>query len=219
MQQDAGQLLRERDVGDFLTSQEEETLLVLRTHPSTVIMPCIGIIFFAVLTFTLSILLSQTFSIPSVLTTTGILLFLLSLLTAFGKIIVDWYFHIYIITNRKILEVMYKPFYSEVVDDVMLDMVRCTEIAVKVNGILNHILNKGDISICFDMPTHQDHFIFSNVSSPHKMGILVSKLLSSSQTANMSAGTIPVWYRQNPLLNPHRILNKVIPNIPLSVKT
>lgn len=218
MQQEARQLLQERDVGNFLTSQEEEMLLVMRMHPSTVIMPSMGIIFFSILITTICILVAQAIAIHPILTITGFLILILSVMTAFGKIIVDWYFHIYILTNRKILEVMYKPFYSEVIEDVLLDQVRCTEIAVKVNGILNHILNKGDISICFDMPTHQDHFMIYNIAAPHATGILISKLLSSA-TINRSMTTNPVWYRQNPLLNPHRILTNVMPNIPVSVKT
>jgi len=121
-----------------------------------------------------------------------------------SKLIVDWYFHTYIITSRKIIEVSYKPFFNAVINDVLLDQVRCTEVVVQTRGILDHLIDRGDIAICFDMPTHQDQFHFADIAQPHETGVMLGELLNTAKSSS-SGYMQPIWYRRNTNLNPHQL--------------
>ncbi|MBI4092132.1 MAG: hypothetical protein HY427_02945 [Candidatus Levybacteria bacterium] len=83
--------------------------------------------------------------------------------------IIDWYFSFYIATNRKIIEVSYRPLSSREVNEVLLDQVKCTEIDSKVGGAINEFLDIGDVIVTFDRPTHQEEFVFENVPDPKKI--------------------------------------------------
>jgi hypothetical protein len=208
---DAIQIL-ESDVGEYLTSPGEKILFAIRKHAFIITVPIIGTIFFSLLAILLTfVLLTHYFSFPFLFLASSFLI-LTFVMHLISKILVEWYFHVYLVTNRKILEVCYKPFFSENVSDVLLDQVRCTEVIVHTNGIINHLINMGDITVCFDMPTHQDQFYFSDIASPHKAGMMLSDILNSTRTTNYSRQKpTPVWYRRNTNLNPHRIIEKIIP--------
>lgn len=107
------------------------------------------------------------------------------------KIIIDWYFHMYIVTNRRILEVQYKPFFSQDTNDVLLDQVRCTEIDVKISGYIHGLIDVGDIIITFDRPTHQQEFVLHDVKSPKKIGTLLGHMLNTPKQATNA----PTWFR------------------------
>src|SRR5215469_9516871 len=88
----------------FLTLKHEQLLLVKRQHPFVVIMPifltcCLTLFFIA----TAFIIFKDFFFSPSLFFVTSLLL-LSTAISLTTKIIVDWYFHMYILTNRKILE-------------------------------------------------------------------------------------------------------------------
>ena len=112
-------------------------------------------------------------------------LFLLSTLTIIAlcstiiiKSVINWYFHLYIVTNHKLLEIDYKPFFAESISDILLDLVRCTEIDIHTDGIINQIFNKGDIYITFDRPTHEEGFVLKNIRSPRQTSVLLSEILT-----------------------------------------
>jgi hypothetical protein len=109
------------------------------------------------------------------------------------KILVDWYFHLYLVTNRRILEISYKPFFSQDVNDVLLDQVRCTEIDVKIHGYIHGLMDVGDIIITFDRPTHQQEFILHDIKSPRTNGTLLGHLLN---TPKDDINTQEVWYKE-----------------------
>src|SRR5437660_668165 len=93
----------------FLTLKGEELLLVKRKHPFVVLVPIIVICFLALFFISSGFVLFQDFFYsPSLFFITTLLLIsvAISLVT---KTIVDWYFHMYILTNRKILELHYTP--------------------------------------------------------------------------------------------------------------
>jgi hypothetical protein len=117
-----------------------------------------------------------------------ILIATLSLIT---KTIIDWYLHMYIVTNRRILEIQYKPFFSQDVNDVLLDQVRCTEIDVKIHGYIHALMDIGDIIITFDRPTHQQEFILHDIKAPRKIGTLLGHLLN---TPKDTTAMEQMWY-------------------------
>jgi hypothetical protein len=108
------------------------------------------------------------------------------------KTIIDWYLHMYLVTNRRILEIQYKPFFSQDVNDVLLDQVRCTEIDVKIHGYIHGLMDVGDIIITFDRPTHQQEFVLHDIKSPRKIGTLLGHLLNTPKDANTTT-----WYKES----------------------
>jgi len=162
----------------FITLPQEKLILVQRKHWSTFVFPIItgtilGLISFFVSIFIYSLLPQFLFLILAAL-------FLLVLITAtlILRTIIDWYFNIYIVTNRKITEISYKPLSSRQINEILLDQVRCTEIDSRVDGLLDELMDVGDVVITFDRPTHQEEFVFTRVKDPKRVETFLHKTLS-----------------------------------------
>lgn len=151
------------------------------------------LIFFA--TFSLSYTpVYFSVALLSLLTLTAILV------SRIAKVIIDWYYHLYILTDRRILELSYCPLSSHVRNEVLLDQVRCTEVDVQTNGLLNELLDKGDVVITFDRPTHQEEFSIANIYQPIRLAALLENQLL--KTASRQEET-SMWYKDRK--NPKRI--------------
>lgn len=153
----------------FVTLAGEKLILARRRHWSAFVFPtifigAIGVVAVLLVIFASSVL--NSFSPLLFALLIGIIVLLLSFV---AKIITDWYFNLYIVTNRKILEVSYKPLASREVNEVLLDQVRCTEIDTKIEGLVNEVLDVGDIIVTFDRPTHQEEFVFTKIGNPRSI--------------------------------------------------
>jgi hypothetical protein len=185
--------IREFDCDSFMTLPGEKLIVAKRQHGFILITPIV----LAVIS-TLFILGFQSvmffFLNSIILLFLGALTGLLILINVLGKILVDWYFHLYIVTTRRILEVRLSPFASTISSQIMLDQVKCTEIDTQGEGFLNQLLDVGNICLTFDRPTQQQNFYLSNIKHYRKVGALLSdELRSSSQ--NQQNHTEPIWYR------------------------
>jgi len=87
------------------------------------------------------------------------------------KQMVEWFFHFYIVTNRKIIEVAYRPLYSKIIFEVLLDQVRCTEVDVSGSGFFNEMFNVGTVLITFDRPTNEKIFTIENIKRPRNIAM------------------------------------------------
>ena len=160
----------------LITLPDETVILTQRKHWSVFMFPVIvafvlGLISTATIITASSFFPNYLFFLLSSLVVT--ILFLSSLIT---KSIIDWYLNLYIVTNRKILEVSYKPLSSRDVSEVLLDQVKCTEIDTKIEGLINDFLDVGDVIITFDRPTHQEEFVFVNIPDPRKIEAILEKV-------------------------------------------
>jgi hypothetical protein len=178
----------------FLTLTGEKLLLVQRKHVFVVVMP---ILFTSLSGFFLLFcdffLFIHTLDSFSLFFTTALLIIsvVLSFIT---KIIIDWYFHLYILTNRKMLEVWYTPLASHVMSDVLLDKVNCTEIDLRVNGFIHELIDMGDVIITFDRPTQQEVFVLKDIENSHDVGKFLTTYLMDHEPRN---STQPIWYRRS----------------------
>ena len=181
----------------FLTLKDEHLLLVKRRHPFVIITPIIVICLLTIFFISTAFVIFQEFFISSSLFFVTTLLLLSVAISLSTKTIVDWYFHMYILTNRKILELRYTPLTSYIVNDVMLDRVNCTEIDLMSNGFFNEIIDMGDILITFDRPTRQEEFILKDIRGSHELATyLTQKLLDGApQSTLMKQNTI--WFKQH----------------------
>jgi hypothetical protein len=183
----------------FLNLDREELLLVRRQHPFVVVFPIfvtsVLATFFTIASFV--IFTSVLNSIPLLITT--VLLLISIAITFITKNIIDWYFHLYILTNKKILEIRYTPLSSYIMNGVMLDKVNCTEIDFRTNGLMNELLDMGDVVITFDRPTSQEEFVLRDIESCHNLGIFLTRKLMARQTADIAQ---TIWFKgHTPLTN------------------
>lgn len=153
----------------FVTFPGEEIVLVQRKHWIVFMFPAIFIFIAGIVSTLTLVIVSSIFPAYAILCLTllaAIFAFLSSFLT---KSIVDWYFNFYIVTNKKIVEVCYKPSSSREISEVLLDQVKCTEIDTRIGGLMNEFLDVGDVMVTFDRPTHQEEFIFTTVPDPKEI--------------------------------------------------
>lgn len=105
----------------------------------------------------------------------------------------------YIVTSHKILELCMVPLGTHSTNGVLLDQVRCTEVDVKINGILNQYLDMGDVGITFDRPTHQEEFTLSDIPNPNQAGALLADELDILR----HEGTQQSWFKSKKA--PHKV--------------
>lgn len=180
--------LSEKDCTHFISLPGEEILLVKRQHPFVLFIPILSILLLWGLIFAIGNYI-VSLALPPI--TTRLAFILLTLLVLFLyvlKVIVDWYYHLYVITNRKILEISCIPFFSDQIDNVFLDQVRTTEIDTHIGTFVHELLDMGDITIAFDRPSHAEVFILRNIRSPRDSAIFLGKELEEEMSHS------PVWF-------------------------
>lgn len=143
----------------------------------------VGIAVNSYITHTTELLISH------ILVTTSLGLLLLN------KIIIDWHFHLYIVTTRKIMEIAHSPLFWQNIDDVFLDQVRTTEVDFTVSGLLSHIFNTGDVIISFDRPSHDRSFTLRNIYNPREVSTCIARELEVTMESS------PVWFKKTPSPN------------------
>lgn len=102
-----------------------------------------------------------------------------------------------------------KPFFSEGVSDILLNLVRCTEIDTHTRGVINQMFDKGDIYITFDRPTHEEGFILKDIDSPRLTGELLNQVLIAdlSNDKNQEA----TWVKSKNGKSKYRYLEEILP--------
>ncbi len=111
------------------------------------------------------------------------------------KVLADWYFHFYVITDRKIAEVCYLPLSTHYVNEVMLDRVKCTEVDVRTEGLLHQLLNIGSVTVTFDRPTHEDAFMFWYIGNAQEIGSRLTGQFVHLQPQETQAQDTTVFHR------------------------
>ena len=183
----------------FLTLKDEQLLLVKRRHPLVLLAPIIVICLLAVFFISTAFVLFQTiFVSPSLFYVTALLVISVAI-SLCTKTIVDWYFHMYILTNRKILELIYTPLTSYIVNDVMLDRVNCTEVDLCSNGFFNELIDMGDIVITFDRPTRQEEFVLKDIQGSHELATYLTQQLldGAPESATFLTQQNTIWFKQH----------------------
>lgn len=177
----------------FLTFTGEKLLLVRRKHVFVIFLPILftSLVLFLFLFFNFFLFI-QFLSSITLFFSLSVLLVIIAL-SFITKIITDWYYHLYILTNRKILEVWYTPLASHAVNDVHLDKVNCTEIDLKVDGFVHELMDVGDVVITFDRPTHQEEFVLKDIHKPDKVEKFLTRSFMDHETKDSLS---PMWFRE-----------------------
>lgn len=183
----------------------EELIFAQRKHWSTfafpiIVMSIFGLVVISILALSFNILGHYTLQLATFITFLFVFLESLAL-----RAILDWYFNIYVLTTRRIIEISYSPLASHKINQVLLDQVRCTEIDTKIEGIVNDLLNIGHVIITFDRPTHQEELVLEYVKDPRKIENCLQRVLyKSSYTPTYS----PPSYGVNSAIQSNGIYNR-----------
>lgn len=205
MEETNGKLIP-KGMGTFLTSTDEQLLLVQRKHWFSLVYPLAiiailgSLFFFAAFALFFSIFYHLYLFIAA-----SVIIFLI-LINTITKVVIDWYFHFYVVTTRKIIEASYAPLFSHIINEVLMDQVRCTEIDIQMEGILNELLDMGNVILTFDRPTHQEEFSLMNIHDPKKAGLFLGNILDMNQHVSNR-----IWFRAKD--NPHtfRFTEEIFP--------
>lgn len=199
--------ISDRDCQNFITLAGEQIQVIKRQHPFVLIGPILGIILTSFFILIFGNLINY-FVLKS--TITGITFSFVASLATFAliiKSILDWYYHLYVITSRKILEIRCIPFFSDQIDDVFLDQVRTTEIDATIPNFICELLDMGDVTIAFDRPSHDEVYILSNIKNPREVAILLGKEFEDEMTQS------PVWFKSNETTPLVKVSEDVYPNL------
>lgn len=178
-------------ISNVLTGPHEKLLVAKRQHPMVLLGPLLSLGLLGLLAMTISFFLFgyglgmfELFFISS-------LMVLLVGIDLAAKCFIDWYLHLYIVTTNKILEVKFHPLASNIISTILLDQVKCTEVDIRTDGIINHILNMGDVILTFDRPTKQEAFNFQNIGQYTDVGAYLRDILVNPSDPDRIT---PVWY-------------------------
>lgn len=150
----------------FLDSKDEKILLWQRTHWIFPLWSCLVTLFTGIVFMLSSVVCLERFIQSSSFFIAYGYCICCFLFIIFSNIVVNWYFHFYLVTTNKIMEVRYSPFFAYKTNCVLLNQVHVTEIDNNRFGILKELFDYGNITVTFDRPTHEDEFTFTNIAHP-----------------------------------------------------
>ena len=198
-------------IGGFLSLPGERLLFFQRQH-WIVLLPLVAIVSFAFLaSLPIAYVIFVIFFSQIFFFLTFTVLASVIVLAFYIKLFTEWYFHFYVITTKKIMELSYRPLSSDTINDVLLSQVRCTEVDVKTTGFIHELFDIGDIAITFDRPTHhQEEFIFNDIKNPREMGMF---LISALDFVMREVASNSVWYKPNaPNSNDFKFTDEITPH-------
>jgi hypothetical protein len=177
-------------MSSFLSLPDEKLIIARREYwlclLPTIFLATISLITFIIISYLLSITIIKSPLIFICTTLVASSIFLSSV----TKAIVDWYFHIYIVTSRKLLELCCVPLFSDNVNDVFLDQVR----TIEINSMVCELLDIGDVTIVFDRLSKEEVFVLKHVKNPRATSVLIADALVTTMVRS------PLEIRRNPQL-------------------
>lgn len=187
------------DDSNFLNPEGEEIHLVIRPHLLTLI-PSLIILSLLVIGLIGIIVIAGIFFPLSLINILGLLSVIIFGLFLFGQTLLGWYFHLYVVTSRKILELSYSPFGDCIINNILLDQVKCTEVDMHSPGFFYQLLDVGNISITFDRPTHQQEFLIEKIKDYRKIGSHLSTLLVNQKPTGKDLEALWIRDKADPSL-------------------
>ena len=171
-------LLHPSDIRFETQGVDEEVLLFLRQH-LIVFLPqlMLGLVFFFIPIGVLPFLfhfIGSVASLPAGYIMVGMVFWYEALFGYFLASFIHWYFNIFIVTNKRIIDIdflflLYKKFSETKIEKVQ-------DISFKTGGIMATMLNYGDVMIqtAGELP----NFVFEKVPHPSKVVHIISELTS-----------------------------------------
>lgn len=192
-------LILEYDNPNLVNLREEKVLVAKKEHWVVLLKP-LSLVFFITFVFIFIAIFIYFFTNSIVLSLLLVVLAFLFCLSLISKTLIEWYFHIFIATDRKLLEIKFSPSSSTLSNDIMLDQVKCTEIDIKAEGLLNELLGVGNVTFTFDRPVGRKNFKMTSVKHYREVGKFLSYELIQKPQDTTATAPNPQWYQsvENP---------------------
>lgn len=173
------------EVKHFITLNGEKLILAQRKHWIITLSPIISTIFTALVL--IGALYAGVFIYFSslILFIAASLLVITVAISRIVNIIIGWYCHLYIVTNRRLMEIYHIPFLSYNVNELLLDQVRVAEVDIAVGTMFNELIGKGDVIIQLDLYVRQHTFILSDVAEPRKTAMFLTQVFGNRKQINI----------------------------------
>jgi len=188
--------LTDTQIEKFKLFEDEELIFACREH-------WLPLIFRLIKTSFLGLFIAAAISSAFILLTHSLVLAvgafsLVMLVTGMVgvRVLIHWSFHMYIATNKQIIEVHYNPLISHAINSVLLDQIRCTEIDVEMYGIIPELLGIGNVEITFDRPTHKEIFVIKDIRAPRTIANLLSAQIHQTGNSNQRQTARPLWTKE-----------------------
>ena len=166
--------LEDSQVDKFKLFEDEELIFATREHWLMIVLRLVKKAFISLI-MALVVAVVLYISLQSIsLTLSAFFLIMLIGSSASVRDLIHWSFHLYIATNRQIIEVHYSPLLSESINSVLLDQIRCTEIDVEMYGLIPELIGIGNVALTFDRPTHKEEFVIRDIRAPRTIANLLS---------------------------------------------
>lgn len=197
----------EQDLKNFLTNAEEKVVLTKRSHWVTLLAKILAITIVSFILLFFSFFLFAILTLPVKLFVSSVILISILELTLISKLIVDWYCHFYILTNKKLLDVSYSPLFSETAYEVPINQAACSRIVVKKNQILSSFFPIGSINLIFQGKDYTQEFKFSKIGNPEETSLFLSEYFGIIKDKNIR----PFWERAREKMQPFTFVDSVFP--------
>ncbi|MBI2611487.1 hypothetical protein HYW54_01935 [Candidatus Gottesmanbacteria bacterium] len=185
----------------FLTLPQEEILLVIRPHFLTILPDLIITALLTILLFLSTILFFNFLMFHTILFALTLSVILISICSFLLWTIVNWYYHLYLITNKKIMNIYFAPLKSHCINTVLLDQIITTEVDIDINGAIGELFNVGNIKIRFGQPFQEELFTLENIQNPRRIGVYLSETFEEILTiTNLPKYSLP---GKPKILSPH----------------
>ena len=103
--------------------------------------------------------------------------FAMLILILFFLVWIDYYFDLWVITNKRIINIEQKGLFSREVSELELDKIQ--DVSVSVLGIIPTFLNYGDVFI--QTAGETERFVFKNISNPYGIKDLIMGLEKTNE--------------------------------------
>jgi uncharacterized membrane protein YdbT with pleckstrin-like domain len=105
-------------------------------------------------------------------------LFFLFIWIMFFIIWIDYYLDVWIVTDRRIVNIEQKGLFSRVVSELQLEKIQ--DVTTQVQGIIPTFLNYGDLFV--QTAAEEERFLFHNIPDPYAVKDLVMNLQKKFET-------------------------------------
>lgn len=184
------------DMGGLMLFEDEEPIFALREHWLTLLFRATKITLVGLIVGSISSIV--VYYVLQSWQTTVLAGFFVLLVAAFIMLreFIHWSLHLYVATSKQLIEIHYNPLFSHVVNSVLLEQIRCTEIDVDMFGIVPELIGIGNVILTFDRPTHKEEFVLKGIRSPRRIAnILSTQIYHTKGTKNLS-NSQPLWIKE-----------------------
>lgn len=193
----------------------EKIFLRRRKHWFVLVHPILYLFLGYIFILTVSFIASYMFPQLRIVALPFAILITILFINIVVKLIIDWLFHFYVLTDKRILDIQYSPLFKDVINNVILSQVKTTEVSFESKGFVNRFFNIGDVILTFDRPTHEDEFTLADIADPKDICFLMANLLDITRQNFYGAQDMmakPVWTRTKNDKKHYRITDEIFPD-------